>query len=338
MKALLCHQLGNLASVTIDEVTPPTPGPEEVLIGVRACSVNFSDVLLIEGKYQTRRDVPFSPGGEVAGDVLDVGARVTGLRAGDRVIAFPERGGMMEQAAVDQRRCIPMPASMDYRAGSAFLGTYGTALYALKTRAKLQPGETLVVLGAAGGAGLSAVSVGALMGARVIAAASSEQKVRLAEAHGAAAGIVYPRGPLDAEQRATLRDHLRELTSGGADVVYDPVGGDYTEPALRAIRRHGRLVVVGFAAGAIPRLPLNLLLLKNCNAIGVFYGDLWKCDPPEYHRQVAELLAWFEDGSLVPHVSDVFPLEQAPEALRALAERRAHGKVVIEITPSGAAP
>jgi NADPH2:quinone reductase len=292
------------------------------VITVRACGVNFFDALIVQGKYQTRPSLPFSPGGEVAGVVKAVGEGVTGLATGMRVLAFVGHGGYAEEVRADATSVIALPAQMDFVTAAAFPITYATSYHALKDRGQLRSGETLLVLGAAGGVGLAAVEIGKIMGARVIAAASSEAKLVLAGEHGADALINY--GSSD------LRERIREVTGGkGADVVYDPVGGAYAEPALRSLAPGGRYLVIGFASGEIPKIALNLLLLKVVSLVGVFWGAFAKAQPQRNAANLSELLAWYAAGRLRPHVSATFPLERYGEALDAVMERKVLGKVVL---------
>jgi len=325
MRAVRCHVFGPPESLVVEDgVLPPVPTDDEVLIDVHACAVNFPDVLMIQDLYQFKPPLPFTPGGEVAGVVAAVGAQVSGIAVGDAVFASATIGGMAEQVAVPARSVIAIPAGVDFVHASAFLYAYGTSQHALVDRARLQPGETLLVLGAAGGVGLAAVEIGALLGARVIAAASSAEKLELCRRHGAAETIDYT--------SEDLRARLRDLTDGqGVDVVYDPVGGPYSEPALRSIAWDGRFLVVGFAAGEIPKLPMNLPLLKNCSVVGVFWGAFTARHPDRHSRNIVELVEWWRSGRLQPHVSSVHPLERAAEAIAELADRRAQGKVVVTV-------
>jgi NADPH2:quinone reductase len=322
MRAVLCKQFGPPESLVLEEIDPPSAGPRQVVVAVHACGVNFPDILLIENKYQFKPPLPFSPGGEVAGIVKQVGAEVRGIGVGDRVLASTGWGGFAEEVAVDAARVVPIPDAMDFVSASAFLFTYGTSHYALKDRAQLRAGETLLVLGAAGGVGLAAVELGKVMGARVIAAASTDDKLAVCKEHGADEGINYA--------REDLKERIKTLTGGaGADVVYDPVGGDYAEQALRATAWEGRFLVIGFAAGDIPKIPLNLVLLKGCQVVGVFWGAFTGREPARNKANVDELLRWYGEGRVRPHVSATYPFERAAEALRALAERRVKGKVVL---------
>jgi NADPH2:quinone reductase len=311
-------------------VPSPSPRKGQVVITVKACGVNFPDVLMIQDKYQFKPALPFSPGGEIAGIVKETGEGVTAFKPGDRVIVSIGSGGFAEEAVADAARCVPMPANLDFDVASSFFVTYGTSYHALKDRAHIKPGETLVVLGAAGGVGLSAVELGKAMGARVIAAASSQEKVDLAKKHGADDGFVYPTGALSREQQKALSEDIKRLTGGnGADVLYDPVGGDYAEPALRAMNWEGRYLVIGFAAGDIPRVPLNLTLLKGCDIVGVFWGASMARDPKTGLANLTEITKWIAEGKLKPYVSEHIPLARAGEAIRLLMDRKAQGKVVV---------
>jgi NADPH:quinone reductase len=324
MRAVLCRALGPPETLAVEDVPAPTPGPHDVLIDVHACGLNFPDVLIIEGKYQVRPDLPFSPGSEVAGTVLEVGSEVEGIEPGSRVLATTGFGGLAEQAVADADRVEPIPDEMDFITASGFLLAYGTSYHALKQRGRLRAGETLLVLGAAGGVGLSAVEIGRAMGARVIAAASTEEKLALAKEHGAEIGINY------AEE--DLRSRLNELTDGaGVDVILDPVGGDLTEIALRRTAWNGRLLIVGFASGGIPKLPANLPLLKGCEIVGVFFGEMVRREPEVAHQNARELFELYVSGALRPHVSRTYPLAESAEALLALANREALGKLVVEV-------
>ncbi len=331
MNAVLCKEFGPPERLVIDQVEAPEPGPGQVQVAVKACGVNFPDVLIIQDKYQFKPPLPFSPGGEIAGVVGKVGEGVTAVKTGDRVIASTGWGGFAEQVVVDEPRIIAMPDQMPMTEASAFIMTYGTSHYALKDRAYLKPGENLLVLGAAGGVGLAAVELGKVMGARVIAAASSEEKLEVCRQHGADETLLYPSGELDRAQQKALSDQIKALTGGkGADVVYDPVGGDYAEPAIRATNWDGRFLVIGFAGG-IPRIPLNLTLLKSCQIVGVFWGAFVARDPERNKAHIAELMQWYTEGKIRPHVSAAYPFDQYASALNDLAERRAKGKVVLVV-------
>ncbi|MFL6662891.1 MAG: NADPH:quinone oxidoreductase family protein [Rhizobacter sp.] len=322
MRAVLCKRYGPPSELVVEDVASPKAGDGQVLVAVHAAGVNFPDTLIIQGKYQFKPELPFSPGGEVAGIVREVGPGVTGIAAGDRVIAATTWGGYAEEVVAEAKRVIPMPDGMDFATAATFVLTYGTSHHALKDRAALQPGETLLVLGAAGGVGLAAVELGKAMGARVIAAASSDDKLATCREHGADETINY--------STEDLRERIKALSGGrGVDVVYDPVGGDLSEPALRGMAWNGRFLVVGFAAGSIPSIPLNLALLKGCAIVGVFWGAFTRNEPRRNEANLQELLAWFKAGKVRPHISATYPLERAADALRDVMERRVKGKVVL---------
>jgi NADPH2:quinone reductase len=322
MKAVLCKRYGPPSELVVEDVPSPEPGEGQVLVAVHAAGVNFPDTLIIQGKYQFKPELPFSPGGEVAGIVRATGPGVTGIAPGDRVIAATTWGGYAEEVVAEAKRIIPMPDGMDFDTAATFVLTYGTSHHALKDRAALQPGETLLVLGAAGGVGLAAVELGKAMGARVIAAASSDDKLATCREHGADETINYA--------SEDLRERIKALSDGrGVDVVYDPVGGDLSEPALRSIAWNGRFLVVGFAAGSIPSIPLNLALLKGCAIVGVFWGAFTRNEPRRNEANLQELLAWFKAGKVRPHISARYPLERAADALRDVMERKVKGKVVL---------
>ena len=331
MKALLSKAPGGPDTLVIEDLPTPEPGRGEVRIQVAACGINFPDSLIIEDRYQVKPPRPFSPGAEVSGVVDAVGEGVTAFSVGDRVIGSGAYGGLSEMMVAPATRCLAMPDSMPFETAAAFTMTYGTSYHALKQRGRLQPGQTLLVLGAAGGVGLAAVEIGKAFGARVVAAVSSPEKAAMATAHGADATVVYPQGPFDSDGRRALSAQFKDAVGPeGAHVIYDPVGGDYAEPALRAIAWEGRFLVVGFPAG-IPKLPLNLTLLKGCDICGVFWGAFVARDPKAHQANVAEIMALYAQGSLKPEVSQVFPFERAAEAITTLAERRALGKVVVRI-------
>jgi NADPH2:quinone reductase len=329
MRALLSKSVGGPETLVLEEAPSPVAGPGQAVVAVKACGVNYPDVLIIEDKYQFKPPRPFSPGGEVAGVVEAVGEGVTAVKVGDRVLANNTAGGMAEEIAVDAGRLVAIPDAMPFDEAAAFIMTYGTSYYALKDRGFLKAGQSLLVLGAAGGVGLAAVELGAAMGARVIAAASSEEKVALAREHGAAEGVVYPPGPFDRDGQKALADLFKQACApGGADLVYDGVGGDYAEAALRSMAWEGRFLVVGFPAG-IPRIPLNLTLLKGCDIVGVFWGAAVARDPKAHRRNVAELMDLYVAGKIKPYVSERFPLEKGAQAIAHLASRKAMGKVVV---------
>ncbi|MEE8311944.1 MAG: NADPH:quinone oxidoreductase family protein [Candidatus Binatia bacterium] len=322
MKAVVCKQFGPPESLVVEELDAPSLEPGQVRVGVHACGVNFPDTLIIENKYQFKPALPFSPGGEVAGEILEVGEGVDGYSVGDRVIAMCGWGGFAEEVCVPAKSLMVIPEGMDFVTAAGFSMTYGTSYYALKQRAALKPGETLLVLGAAGGVGLAAVELGRLMGARVIAAASSDEKLELCREYGADAGINYTTD--------SLKERAKELTGGqGADVIYDAVGGDYFDQAIRCINWKGRLLIIGFASGRIPELPVNLVLLKGCQVVGVFWGAFTGREPEENARNIAELGALYAEGKLKPHVCATYPLEQVAEALNGIITRKARGKIIL---------
>lgn len=322
MKAVLCKQYGPPSTLVVEEVPSLKAGEGQVVIEVHACGVNFPDTLIIEGKYQFKPDLPFSPGGEVAGIIKEAGPGVTRFRPGDRVIAATTWGGYAQEAVAQAERVIPMPEGLDFETAAGFLLTYGTSHHALKDRAELKAGETVLVLGAAGGVGLAAIDIAKLMGARVIAAASSDEKLKVCREHGADETINYT--------TENMRERIKALTDGrGVDVVYDPVGGDLSEPALRGMAWQGRFLVVGFAAGSIPSLPLNLPLLKGCAIVGVFYGGFMRNEPARNEENQRELVAWIKEGKLRPHIYAVYPLARAAEAMNDLTSRKVTGKVVL---------
>ncbi len=322
MKALLCTQFGPPERLQVADVPPPVAGPGEVVIAVAAASANFPDVLVIENKYQFKPPLPFSPGSELAGVVREVGEGVTSVRPGDPVMAFTLYGAFAERVRVHASAVFPVPPGMDLVTASAFLMTFGTMDHALRDRGAVAAGETVLVLGAGGGIGLASIEIAKALGARVIACASSATKLATAREHGADEGIDY--GAED------LRERIKALTAGrGVDVIVDPVGGPYTEPALRSMAWRGRLLVVGFAAGAIPRIALNLTLLKGCAIVGVFWGGFLQREPAAFAASVAQISRWYAEGRLHPHVSATFPLARGAEALDLLASRQAVGKIVI---------
>ncbi|HEY8086909.1 MAG TPA: NADPH:quinone oxidoreductase family protein [Polyangiaceae bacterium] len=322
MKALVCRAYGPIDTLVVGELPDPTPAAGQVVVGVRACGVNFPDLLVVQGKYQFKPPPPFSPGGEVAGVVEAVGAGVDGLRPGDRVLAMSIWGGIAEKLAADASQVVRLPDGVDFVSASCIATAYGTTVHALRDRASLRPGETLLVLGAAGGVGLAAVQVGKRMGARVIAAASTAEKLETCRRHGADLLVNYA--------TEDLKERVKALTDGaGADVVYDPVGGPHTEAALRATAWNGRVLVIGFTAGDIPRVPTNLVLLKGCSLVGVFWGMALMRERTRLMGQIEEILGWVKDGSLQPHVHATFPLSRALEALREVEQRRVQGKVVV---------
>jgi NADPH2:quinone reductase len=324
MKALICRELGTAEKLCLEADWPePELGEHDVLIDVKAAGLNFPDVLIIQGKYQFQPPLPFIVGGECAGVVAAVGAAVTRFKPGDAVLSMGSVGAFCERASVNENAVFPVPEGLTFQQAAGLSVTYFTSYHALKQRADLQAGETLLVLGAAGGVGITAVEIGKMMGARVIAAASSDEKLALCREVGADDTINY--------SEVSLKDAVKELTDGrGVDVVYDPVGGDYSEQALRGMAWNGRFLVIGFAAGPIPSIPLNLALLKGCSIVGVFWGR-FTGEEPEVHRQnIEELWQRFASGDLKPVVTDCFPIEQYEQAFACLTERRARGKVILE--------
>lgn len=322
MKALLCKSLGLPDTLVYEEVPDPVPGPGEVLIEMKAAGVNFPDVLMVQGKYQFKPPLPFAAGAELSGVVCALGEGVKNVKLGDRVIASCGHGAFAEKVLANAARLIPLPDSMSFEVGASFTLVYGTSYHALKDRADLKAGETLLVLGAAGGVGLAAVQIGKALGARVIAAASTEEKLAICRDNGADATINY--------SSEDLRARLKELTGGkGPHVIYDPVGGKYAEPAFRSIAWRGRYLVIGFADGAIPSLPLNLALLKGAAIVGVFWGDFVAREPANFFKDLGEMFTLVAQGKLKPQVSARYPLAQGAQALNDLMNRKAIGKIVI---------
>ncbi len=329
MRALLSKAVGGPDTLVLEDVPSPKARPGFAVVQVKACGVNYPDVLIIEDLYQFKPQRPFAPGSEISGVVTAVGEGVTNVKVGDRVLGNTGWGGMAEEMALEASRLVRIPDSMPFDEAAAFIMTYGTSYYGLKDRGFLKPGQTLFVLGAAGGVGLAAVELGAAMGANVVAAASSEAKVELAKKHGASAGVVYPLGPFDKDGQRALANSFKDvLGQHGADVVYDGVGGDYAEAAIRSMAWEGRFLVIGFPAG-IPRIPLNLALLKSCDIVGVFWGSAVSRDPAAHQQNVKELFDLYATGKIRPYVSEHYPLERAAEAISHLASRKAMGKVVV---------
>ena len=332
MKALLSKAVGGPETLVLEDVPSPESKPGQAVVQVKAIGVNFPDVLIIEDKYQFKPERPFSPGGEISGIVKSVGEGVTHVKPGDRVLGNTGWGGMAEELALEAARLVKIPDSMPFEDAAAFIMTYGTSWHALKDRANLQAGQSLLVLGAAGGVGLAAVELGKAMGANVIAAASSQEKVDLCLSRGAKSGVVYPKGPFDRDGQKALAALFKDATGpNGADVIYDAIGDAYAEPALRSIAWEGKYLVVGFAAGEIPKIPLNLALLKGCEIVGVFWGAWVGKNPKKHQESVAELLQMYADGKIKPHVSETFPLAEASKAIAHLASRKAMGKVVVTV-------
>jgi len=331
VRALLSHEPGGPDTLKLEEVADPRPGPGELLVRVRAAAINFPDVLIIEDRYQLKPPRPFAPGGEIAGEVETVGEGVEGWSRGDRLIAVTGFGGLAEKVVIPAKSAFRLPEERSFEEGAALLLTYATSIHALLDRGRLQAGQTLLVLGAAGGVGMAAIELGKAYEALVIAAVSSEQKAKAALDGGADQAIVYPQGPFDKDGQKALSQLFKEAVGpSGADVIFDPVGGDYTEAALRSIAWEGRFLVVGFPAG-IARLPLNLTLLKSCDVCGVFWGAFAARDPKANAAHVDTLFRLWRQGMISPKVSATYPLERAGEAIRAIAERRAVGKLVITL-------
>jgi NADPH:quinone reductase len=324
MKAVVCKQFGPPESLVIEDLPSPTPGPKQVVVSVKAASLNFPDTLIIQDKYQVKPQLPFTPGCELAGVVKEVGEGVTALKPGDRVLGVIPYGAFAQECIAPVERMVPIPDGMDFKTAAAFLMTYGTSYHALRNRANTKPGESLLVLGAAGGVGLAAVEIGKILGMRVIACASSPDKLEVCRQHGADEGIDY--------SKEDMRARIKELTDGkGVDVIYDAVGGAYTEAALRSSAWRGRLLVVGFAAGDIPKIPLNLPLLMERDIIGVHWGAWVPRAREEFAASVAELGVWYREGRIRPHVSMEYPLAQISEAMHTMLERKVTGKLVVTV-------
>jgi NADPH2:quinone reductase len=324
MRAVRVHELTGPAALRVDDDVPePKLADRHVMIDVRACGVNFPDVLLTRGLYQFKPTPPFSPGGEASGIVTAVGAGVTSVAVGDRVAAYLLHGAFAEKLCVPELAVVELPDAVGFEVGAATLLTYATTYHALVDRAAIKAGETLLVLGAAGGVGIAAVELGALLGANVIAAASSEDKLAFCKAHGAHHGIDY--------SKEDLKECVKAITGGkGADVIYDPVGGSLAEAALRATAWEGRFLVVGFASGDIPKIPLNLVLLKGCQIVGVFWGSFAMRDPAKNRAHAERIFAWIAEGKLAPAIDDVLPFTEAASALQRLEQRQVKGKLVLK--------
>ncbi len=323
MKAILCQGFGTPDDLVLADIVEPVAGPGEIVADVEAIGLNFFDTLIIAGKYQTKPPFPFSPGGEFAGVVAAVGPEVSGLETGDRVMGYTNFNAARERTAVAADKVVKMPDGLDFERAAALTITYGTAYHALEHRAHMQPNETLAVLGAAGGVGAAAVELGRIMGARVIACVSSEEKLDFARAHGAHHAVNYATEDLRSALRHAGGDH-------GIDVVFDPVGGPYSEPALRSLAWGGRHLVIGFAAGEIPKIPLNVVLLKGCAVLGVYWGAWVRHDTGQYRAALARLAHWCAQGKLSCHIQRTYPLAETPGALKALADRSVMGKLVVK--------
>ncbi|MEM8704187.1 MAG: NADPH:quinone oxidoreductase family protein [Pseudomonadota bacterium] len=323
MKACLCKSFGPASSLVIEHIAEPAAGPSEVVVKVEACALNFFDTLIIRGKYQFKPEFPFSPSAEFAGFVDSVGTGVTNVAVGDRVMGYMKWGAAREKVLVRAEDVIPVPDGVSFDIAAGLAVTYGTTLHAYKDRADLQPGETVAVLGASGGVGQAAVEIASVMGAQVIACASSEDKLAFARSLGADLTIDYSKEP--------LKERLKDLTGGrGADVVYDPVGGAHSEQALRATAWEGRFLVIGFAAGDIPKIPLNIVMLKGVDVLGVFWGAAVERNPCRHRANMTRLLDWVQEGRLKPHIHGVYPLEEIAVALDEIAARKVRGKVILQ--------
>lgn len=325
MKAMIVRACGPLENLRLETVDDPVAGDTDVMIDIQACAVNFADSLMIDGSYQVRPPLPFSPGLEVAGTISQVGVKVSGWKVGDRVQALTNWGGFAEKVALPSTALCPLPEKMSYVDAAAFVVAYGTSHVALDYRARLEKGEWLVVNGAGGGVGLTAVEIGRMMGARVIATAGSDEKLSLAHSKGAEFTINY--------KTEDLREKIKEITDGkGANVVYDPVGGDVFRQAFRAMAPEGRMLVIGFASGDIPQVPVNHLLVKNIELIGFYWGAYKKFKPEILQNSTKQLFGWYEQGQIAPHISATFPLDKTADAIRALRNRTSSGKVVVTMT------
>jgi len=324
MKAIRCKSYGPPSNLEFEELKDLEVGPKQVVVKVKACGLNFPDTLIIRGLYQFKPELPFTPGSDVAGIVKKVGEGVKHLKVGQEVFGFVPYGGLAEEVVVPAHSCFPKPPQMDFETAASFLMAYGTSYHALKDRGRLKTGETLLVLGASGGVGLAAVELAKLMGAKVIAAASTDEKLELCKKYGADLTLNY--------SKEDLKTTLKEMTSGqGVDVVYDPVGGNYSEPALRATGRYGRYLVVGFAAGDIPKIPLNLALLKEAEIVGVFWGSFAMKEPQANMENSMQLMTWHAEGKLKPHIHKTFDLKDSPLALQEMMERKVMGKFVVRV-------
>ena len=332
MRALLSRAPGGPETLAIADAPDPLPGPDQLLVRVKAVSLNYPDALIIEDRYQLKPARPFAPGGELAGIVIAVGANVRDMAPGDRICALTGYNALAELALVERWRAIPIPDDMPFDIASTLVMTYGTTIHGLADRGALKAGETMLVLGAGGGIGLSAVELGKAMGARVIGAVSSPEKADAVRAAGADDVILYPRGPLDKAGSKALAEAFKAACPAGYDLIYDPVGGDYAEPALRAIAWEGRYAVVGFTAG-IPKLALNLVLLKGCSVVGVSWGRWAGYNQARFRAQMDTIVGWWRDGRVRPMISRRYPFADAAAAIAELGGRGAIGKLVVEIAP-----
>ena len=329
MKAFLCKEFGPVDSHQVEEIEDPVAGPGEVVVNIKATGISFPDVLIVQGLYQFKPPFPFSPGSEISGVISSVGESVTRYKEGDRVMGSIGSGGLREKGVYSEHQLMPLPESMDFKTAAGFPLNYGTTYHAFKQRGELEPGQSVLVLGAGGGLGITAIHVAKAMGAKVIAAASSQDKIDLCKREGADEGIIYERD-MDRDLQKKFSDQIKEVTGGGVDMIYDLVGGDYAEPALRAIARHGKYLVIGFTAG-IPKMPLNLTLLKECQIVGVFWGQFAGLDQAENQQNFKELFELHEEGKIKPFVTETFPLEDAAKAIKTLEDRKVLGKVVVSM-------
>ncbi|MDC0076370.1 NADPH:quinone oxidoreductase family protein [Gammaproteobacteria bacterium] len=329
MKAFVCNEFGPVESHKIEDVDDPVAGPGQVVVDIKATGISFPDVLIVQGLYQFKPPFPFSPGGEIAGVVSSVGEGVTMYKEGDRVMGSVGNGGLCEKGAYFAQQLMPLPETMDFKTAAGFPLNYGTTFHALKQRGELQSGESLLVLGAGGGLGITAVHIGKAMGAKVIAAASSQDKLDLCKSEGADETILYQRD-MDRDLQKKFSDEIKEASGGGVDMIYDLVGGDYAEPSLRAIKRHGKYLVIGFTAG-IPKMPLNLTLLKECQIIGVFWGQFAGMESELNAQNFKELFALHAEGKIKPFVSKSFSLDDTTKAIKSLEDRKVLGKVVVSM-------
>ena len=329
MKAFVCKEFGPIESHTIENIAEPEAGDGQVVVDIKATGISFPDVLIVQGLYQFKPPFPFSPGGEIAGIVSSVGNGVTKFKEGDRVMGNTGYGGLVERGAFFETQLMPLPESMSFQIAAGFSLNYGTSIHGLKQRAALKPNESILILGAGGGLGITAIHVAKAMGAKVIAAVSSEDKLELCKKEGADEGILYPK-EMDRDLQKKFSNEIKEISNDGVEVIYDIVGGDYAEPALRAIKRHGRYLVIGFTAG-IPKMPLNLTLLKECQIIGVFWGQFVGLDRDVNTKNFKELFQLHEEGKIKPFISETFPLDRAGEAIKTLADRKVLGKVVVSM-------
>ena len=329
MKAFLCKEFGPVDSHTVEEIEDPVAGPGQVVVDIKATGISFPDVLIVQGLYQFKPPFPFSPGSEISGVVSSVGEGVTMHKVGDRVMGSIGSGGLREKGVYLEQQLMPLPESMDFNTAAGFPLNYGTTYHAFKQRGELKEGQSVLVLGAGGGLGITAIHIAKAMGARVIAAASSQEKIDLCVKEGADEGIIYERD-MDRDLQKKFSDEIKELTGGGVDMIYDLVGGDYAEPALRAIGRHGKYLVIGFTAG-IPKMPLNLTLLKECQIVGVFWGQFAAIDHAENAQNFKELFELHAEGKIKPFVTETYSLEESAKAIKTLEDRKVLGKVVVNM-------